>query len=37
VNLKENLDNLTVLLDHYQQLNKTYGFTNLTMKEAAGF
>jgi len=35
-NLKENMDNLTVLLDHYKKLNKTYGFTNLTMKEAAG-
>lgn len=36
VNIKENMENLTVILDHYKQLNKKYGFTNLTMKEAAG-
>ena len=37
VNIKENLDNLTVLLEHYQHLQHKYGFKNLTMKEAAGF
>jgi len=37
VNIKENIGNLTVLLNHYRDLNKQYGFTNLTMKEAAGF
>lgn len=37
VNIKENIDNLTVLLKHYQFLHTKYGFTNLTMKEAAGF
>jgi peptidoglycan/xylan/chitin deacetylase (PgdA/CDA1 family) len=37
VNIKENIGNLTVLLDHYQHLQNKYGFKNLTMKEAAGF
>ncbi len=37
INLTENMGNLTVLLDHYVLLNNKYGFTNLTMKEAAGF
>lgn len=37
VNLEKNIKNLTVLLDHYKLLNKKYGFTNLTMKEAADF
>ncbi len=37
VNIKENIANLTVLLNHYQHLKKQYGFTNLTMKEAASF
>ncbi len=37
VNLKENIANLTVLLTHYQVLQKKYGFTNCTMKAAAGF
>lgn len=37
INIKENLENLSVLLKHYQFLHAKYGFTNLTMKEAAGF
>jgi peptidoglycan/xylan/chitin deacetylase (PgdA/CDA1 family) len=37
VNIQKNLENLTVLLNHYRFLQKQYGFTNLTMKEAAGF
>lgn len=36
VNIEENMANLTLILNHYQQLKKQYGFTNLTMKEAAG-
>ncbi|HMX80959.1 MAG TPA: polysaccharide deacetylase family protein [Ferruginibacter sp.] len=36
VNIPENMANLTVILDHYAYLNKTYGFRNSTMKEAAG-
>jgi hypothetical protein len=35
--IKENMANLTVILDHYRELQKKYDFTNLTMKEAAGF
>lgn len=37
VNIKENMENLTVLLKHYRFLHAKYGFANLTMKEAAGF
>ena len=37
VNIPENMNNLTVILNHYQLLQKKYGFKNLTMKEAAGF
>ncbi len=37
VNLNENIENLTELLEHYQFLNSKYGFTNCTMKEAADF
>jgi hypothetical protein len=37
VNINENMENLTALLKHYQYLHQTYGFANLTMKEAAGF
>ncbi|MBL7701551.1 MAG: polysaccharide deacetylase family protein [Ferruginibacter sp.] len=37
VNIKENMENLSVLLKHYQHLRTKYGFANLTMKEAAGF
>ena len=37
VNIKENMANLTAILDHYQTLQQQYGFKNLTMKEAAGF
>lgn len=37
INTSENLKNLTVLLKHYQYLQKKYGFANLTMREAAGF
>ena len=36
INIKENMENLTVLLNHYQFLHAKYGFVNLTMKEAAG-
>lgn len=36
-NLDENLKNLTILLEHYRFLNKEYGFSNLTMKQAGGF
>lgn len=36
-NIKENMQNLSILLKHYQFLHDKYGFTNLTMKEAAGF
>ena len=36
INIKENMENLTVLLNHYQFLHAKYGFANLTMKEAAG-
>lgn len=36
VNIRENMENLAVLLRHYRYLNATYGFANLTMKEAAG-
>jgi peptidoglycan/xylan/chitin deacetylase (PgdA/CDA1 family) len=35
VNIGENFANLTILLDHYQALNKKYGFLNYTMAEAA--
>jgi Polysaccharide deacetylase len=37
VNIEENFVTLTIILNHYKALNKKYGFTNLTMKEAAGF
>ena len=37
VNIKENISNLSILLNHYQLLQNKYGFKNLTMKEAAGF
>jgi peptidoglycan/xylan/chitin deacetylase (PgdA/CDA1 family) len=37
INIRENLENLTVLLNHFQKLQQQYGFINLTMKEAAGF
>jgi peptidoglycan/xylan/chitin deacetylase (PgdA/CDA1 family) len=37
INIQENMDNLTVLLNHYRSLQHKYDFTNLTMKEAAGF
>lgn len=37
VNISENMENLTVLLKHYQLLHAKYGFASLTMKEAAGF
>ncbi len=37
VDINENMQNLAVLLNHYRVLNKKYGFTNLTMKEAAGY
>lgn len=34
-NINENFSNLTIILDHYQKLQQQYGFTNLTMKDAA--
>lgn len=37
INIKENMENLTALLKHYQLLHSKYGFASLTMKEAAGF
>ena len=37
INIPENLANLTIILNHYQLLQQQYGFTNLTMKEAAGY
>ncbi|MEP7236262.1 MAG: polysaccharide deacetylase family protein [Ferruginibacter sp.] len=36
-NIKENMANLTVLLNHYKLLQDKHGFQNLTMKEVAGF
>jgi peptidoglycan/xylan/chitin deacetylase (PgdA/CDA1 family) len=36
VNTLENMANLTVILSHYETLNKKYGFKNCTMAEAAG-
>lgn len=36
VNTRENMANLTVILSHYEALNKKYGFKNCTMAEAAG-
>jgi peptidoglycan/xylan/chitin deacetylase (PgdA/CDA1 family) len=36
VNIAENMANLTLILDHFKSLQKKYGFTNCTMKEAAG-
>jgi peptidoglycan/xylan/chitin deacetylase (PgdA/CDA1 family) len=36
VHINENMANLSIILNHYQTLNKKYGFTNCTMKEAAG-
>jgi hypothetical protein len=37
VDTSENMKNLTSLLKHYQFLHSKYGFTSLTMQEAAGF
>ncbi|WP_462252916.1 polysaccharide deacetylase family protein [Ferruginibacter sp.] len=37
INITENMANLTVILNHYKTLQSKYGFTNCTMKEAAGF
>ncbi|HQW84201.1 MAG TPA: polysaccharide deacetylase family protein [Ferruginibacter sp.] len=34
-NLDKNIKNLSILLNHYQQLNKKYGFTCCSMQEAA--
>jgi hypothetical protein len=36
INTRENMANLAVILNHYQTLNKKYGFKNCTMTEAAG-
>jgi peptidoglycan/xylan/chitin deacetylase (PgdA/CDA1 family) len=35
INIKENMNNLIVIMEHYKALEKKYGFKNLTMKEAA--
>jgi len=35
IHIEENINNLTVLLDHFCFLKKQYGFNNLTMSEAA--
>ncbi len=35
INIAENFNNLTIILNHYLFLNKKYGFKSLTMKEAA--
>ncbi len=37
LHITENIAGLTIILNHYQKLNKKYGFVNQTMKEAAGF
>jgi len=36
INIHENMANLTTIMNHYQALQKKYGFINCTMKEAAG-
>jgi peptidoglycan/xylan/chitin deacetylase (PgdA/CDA1 family) len=36
LHISENIAGLTIILNHYQELNKKYGFVNQTMKEAAG-
>jgi peptidoglycan/xylan/chitin deacetylase (PgdA/CDA1 family) len=36
INIEKNIQNLAVLLNHYQYLKNKYGFSNCTMKEAAG-
>lgn len=35
MNIEKNMNNLRVILNHYQFLQKKYGFANYTMKEAA--
>lgn len=35
INIKENMANLSLILQHYQLLHTKYGFTNCTMTEAA--
>ena len=35
VNINENFNNLTIILNHYQKLQQQYGFISLTMKDAA--
>jgi hypothetical protein len=37
INIEENLANLTIIFNHYKILQNQYGFTNCTMKEAAGY
>jgi peptidoglycan/xylan/chitin deacetylase (PgdA/CDA1 family) len=37
INIKENMHNLAVLLEHYRMLNQRYGFKSMTMQQAAGF
>jgi peptidoglycan/xylan/chitin deacetylase (PgdA/CDA1 family) len=35
VNLQQNLNNLTKILNHFKKLNQKYGFSNFTMDEVA--
>ncbi len=35
INIEKNMANLVLILEHYKKLEKKYGFTNLTMKEAS--
>lgn len=35
--IRENMNNLVILLNHFRFLQSQYGFASLTMKEAAGF
>jgi peptidoglycan/xylan/chitin deacetylase (PgdA/CDA1 family) len=35
MNIEKNMNNLRIILNHYQFLQKKYGFANCTMKEAA--
>jgi peptidoglycan/xylan/chitin deacetylase (PgdA/CDA1 family) len=35
INLQQNLNNLTKILNHYKKLNQQYGFSNFTMDEVA--
>lgn len=37
IHIKENMQNLSVILEHYRILNQRYGFRSLTMQQIAGF